>query len=66
LLREQQIIAALRGGVTDPDAMVSRIYPTLGEALVPMARESVLAHLLKLEREGKARRDGDEWRLAGE
>jgi glyoxylase-like metal-dependent hydrolase (beta-lactamase superfamily II) len=66
MLREQQVIAALRSGVTAPDDMVSRIYPTLGEALVPMARESVLAHLLKLEREGKARRDGDEWRLAGE
>jgi hypothetical protein len=28
----------------------------LNETLVPMARESVLAHLLKLEREGRARR----------
>ena len=64
-LRERQVIAALRGGATHPDEIVTRIYPTLDVALVPMARESVLAHLLKLEREGKAHRDGDEWRLAG-
>jgi hypothetical protein len=31
-----------------------------------VARESVLAHLIKLEHEGKARREGDQWRLADE
>jgi hypothetical protein len=63
MLREQQVIAALRGGLTGPDEMIARIYPTLTAALVPMARESVLAHLLKLEREGRATRDGERWRL---
>jgi hypothetical protein len=29
-----------------------------------MARESLLAHLLKLENEGRARRAGDRWVLA--
>jgi hypothetical protein len=38
---------------------VARIYRGLKETLVPMARESVLAHLLKLEHEGRARRVGD-------
>ena len=28
-----------------------------------MARESVLAHLVKLEREGRVRRDGDAWHI---
>jgi glyoxylase-like metal-dependent hydrolase (beta-lactamase superfamily II) len=64
-LREQQVIAALRIGVTDPTQMVARIYPKLPPPLVGVARESVLAHLIKLEHEGKARRDGDRWRLAG-
>ena len=32
------------------------MYRGLKDTLVPMARESVLAHLLKLEREGRARR----------
>jgi len=61
--REQQVLAALRTGLTSPDEMVPRIYPTLATALVSMARESVLAHLLKLEREGRAARDGERWRL---
>jgi hypothetical protein len=32
------------------------MYRGLKETLVPMARESVLAHLLKLEGEGRVRR----------
>ena len=65
-LREQQVLAALRIGITDPTQMVARIYPSLIAPLVPVARESVLAHLLKLEKEGRAARDGDQWHLAGE
>ena len=49
-LREQQVLHALRAGLTRVDEIVSRIYPTLAAPLVPMAAESVLAHLLKLER----------------
>ena len=62
-LRERQVVAALRSGLTSPDEMVARIYPTLAAALVPMARESVLAHLMKLGREGRATHDGERWRL---
>jgi len=43
--------------------MVARIYPALATALVPVARESVLAHLVKLEREGRTAHDGERWRL---
>ena len=64
-LREQQVIAALRIGISDPSAMVARMYPTLAKPLIPVARESVLAHLIKLERDGKVRRNGDQWRLVG-
>ena len=56
LEREQQIIGLLRGGAIGPEAIVDRLYRGLKETLVPMARESVLAHLLKLEREGLVRR----------
>jgi glyoxylase-like metal-dependent hydrolase (beta-lactamase superfamily II) len=61
--REEQIVALLRDGERTPEAMVARIYRGLKETLVPMARESVLAHLLKLEREGRARRAGDAWHI---
>jgi hypothetical protein len=62
-LRDQQVIAALRIGIGDPTAMVARIYPTLAKPLVAVARESVLAHLIKLQREGKIVLEGDRWRL---
>jgi glyoxylase-like metal-dependent hydrolase (beta-lactamase superfamily II) len=65
--REEQIVALLRDGERSPDAIVTRLYRGLKETLVPMARESVLAHLLKLEREGRARRsaapDGHAWHI---
>jgi len=61
--REQQVLDAMRVGVARVDDMVARIYPTLSAALVPMACESVLAHLVKLEREGLARRVGDAWHI---
>ena len=62
-MREQQVLAALGSGLTSPDEMVARIYPALAAALVPVARESVLAHLIKLQRERKVVRDGVQWRL---
>ena len=62
-MREQQVLAALRTGLTHPDEIVARIYPALDAALVPVARESVLAHLAKLEHDGRAVHDGERWRL---
>jgi endoribonuclease LACTB2 len=59
--REAQVVAGLRAGARTIDALVTAIYRGLSAALVPMARESVLAHLIKLEEEGRARRIGDEW-----
>jgi glyoxylase-like metal-dependent hydrolase (beta-lactamase superfamily II) len=61
--REQQVLAALRDGDVEPDAIVEHIYRGLKERLIPMARESVLAQLQKLEREGRVRRDGEAWHM---
>jgi glyoxylase-like metal-dependent hydrolase (beta-lactamase superfamily II) len=61
--REQQIIGLLREGDSGPDAIVARLYRGLKETLVPMARESVLAHLIKLEHEGRAARRADAWHM---
>jgi glyoxylase-like metal-dependent hydrolase (beta-lactamase superfamily II) len=61
--REQQVLAALRDGNGNPDAIVEHIYRGLKERLIPMAKESVLAQLQKLEREGRVRRDGDAWHM---
>jgi glyoxylase-like metal-dependent hydrolase (beta-lactamase superfamily II) len=61
--RDEQILAALREGETTSDALVPLIYRGLKESLFQVARETVLAHLLKLEREGRARRRGDSWHI---
>jgi len=59
--REEQVLAALAAGDASPDAIVARIYSGLAPALVPMARDSVMAHLLKLERERRVRREAENW-----
>jgi glyoxylase-like metal-dependent hydrolase (beta-lactamase superfamily II) len=61
--REQQVLTALDEGHESVDAMVDTIYRGLTSALVPMARESVLAHLVKLERERRVARVNDRWQL---
>jgi glyoxylase-like metal-dependent hydrolase (beta-lactamase superfamily II) len=61
--REEQVLAALAAGDTTPDAITVRIYASLSSALTGMARESVTAHLLKLQREGRARQDQGQWIL---
>ena len=61
--REQQVVAALRLGDRTVAELVARIYVGLKPALVPMAQESVLAHLHKLQDESAVRVEGDEWHL---
>lgn len=63
LEREKQVIAALRAGDATPEAIVTRVYDRLADSLVPLARESVIAHLLKLEEDGRARADGEAWTI---
>jgi glyoxylase-like metal-dependent hydrolase (beta-lactamase superfamily II) len=59
--REGQVLGAIAAAGSTVESIAAKIYPTLVDALVPMARESVLAHLQKLESEGRVRRDGDRW-----
>ena len=61
--REAQVVDALRRGLSTSRAIVDDIYVELGESLLRMAHEGVVAHLVKLEREGRARRDGDAWHI---
>jgi glyoxylase-like metal-dependent hydrolase (beta-lactamase superfamily II) len=56
LMRERQIADALAEASQRVGDLVARIYPGLSEALVPAATDSVLAHLLKLEADGRAAR----------
>ena len=57
--REEQVLAELARGKRTPSEMVPGIYgKEIDEAMYPVAARSVLAHLLKLEREGRAARTG--------
>jgi glyoxylase-like metal-dependent hydrolase (beta-lactamase superfamily II) len=61
--REAQIVSALRGvagdGLPVPE-IVARIYTDVPQVLHAAAAHSVAAHLVKLEREGRARRVGEQ------
>jgi ribonuclease/clavin/mitogillin len=59
--REEQVLAGLESGLRSVNELVDRIYVGLAPEFVPMARESVLAHLLKLQDENVVRRTGDDW-----
>lgn len=58
LMREGQVVECLRGGLGSPSRIVAELYREVHPALHPVAEKSVLAHLIKLEREGAARRTG--------
>ena len=53
-MRERQVLEALEAGATTPAEMVPGIYgDQVPESMFPAAERSVLAHLLKLERESR-------------
>lgn len=58
-MREAQVLAALAEREATPEAIVPGIYgDEIPAELFPAAARSVLAHLMKLEKEGKAARTG--------
>ena len=63
LLRERQVLACLRLGDTTIAAMVGRLYADVDPRLHGAAGRSVLAHLLKLVRDGRVVQRGDRWLL---
>jgi glyoxylase-like metal-dependent hydrolase (beta-lactamase superfamily II) len=56
--REEQVLTALAGGPLTVTAMVEQIYAEYPPDVHPLAARSVLAHLLKLEGEGRVLRTG--------
>jgi glyoxylase-like metal-dependent hydrolase (beta-lactamase superfamily II) len=56
--REIQVLAALAAGNATIGSMVEEIYAAYPSDVRPLAARSVLAHLLKLEGEGRATRSG--------
>jgi glyoxylase-like metal-dependent hydrolase (beta-lactamase superfamily II) len=62
--RERQVLAAIKEGLDTIPAMVARLYAEVDKKLHPAASRSVLAHLIKLESEGRVKHDGARYRLA--
>jgi glyoxylase-like metal-dependent hydrolase (beta-lactamase superfamily II) len=52
-MREEQVLSALAGGPRTPAEMVAEIYEAYPPEVLALAERSVLAHLLKLESEGR-------------
>ena len=58
LRREAKVIERLRGaGGASLDTLVASVYDDVDPRLHPVAKSSLLAHLLKLEQEGRAARE---------
>jgi Beta-lactamase associated winged helix domain len=62
--RERQILTLLEKGESDISEMVAAMYKGLDPRLHGAAARSVLAHLLDLERQGKASSSGECWSVA--
>jgi glyoxylase-like metal-dependent hydrolase (beta-lactamase superfamily II) len=62
--REAKVQRALDEDGRALDELIPHVYDDVDPALHGFARYSLLAHLLKLERDGRARREGARWRAA--
>lgn len=62
--RETKVLAALDAAPCTLRELVERAYTDTRPELWPYAERSLLAHLLLLEREQRAVREGERWRLA--
>jgi len=63
-IREQAIAKKLLDGPFDTYTIMDALYSQLNPRLRKAAERNVLAHLLKMEAEGKALREGELWRAA--
>ena len=60
--REKKVFDALsRTNPATLDELVPHAYDDVSEKLYPVAKRSLHAHLIKLEREGRAKVDGERW-----
>lgn len=64
--RERKVIRAMRKlGAAPLDTLVPEAYADAAPALHRLAARSLLAHLLKLQKDGRARQEGGHWVFTG-
>jgi len=61
--REAKVVAVLGAAGGEIDALLPKVYDDVRPELLPIARYSLEAHLIKLEREGRATREQGAWSL---
>ncbi|NNE09620.1 MAG: MBL fold metallo-hydrolase [Gemmatimonadetes bacterium] len=64
MARESAILGVLENGPATPQTIVQKAYTDVSTELRALAERSVLAHLIRLEKHGRARREGEIWRRA--
>ena len=64
MARERAIAARLQDGPAGTYTLMDTLYSQINPRLRRAAERNVLAHLLKMEAEGKVRLDGEMWRAA--
>lgn len=62
-LRERQIVKLLEEAPRAIPDLVAAMYKGIDERLWPAAGQSVLAHLIELERQGRVRRAEEQWTI---
>jgi ribonuclease/clavin/mitogillin len=60
-MREERVVAALGATPAAVGELVTRAYSDTPTALWPLAERSLLAHLVKLARDGRAQVHGERW-----
>lgn len=60
--REREILCALDQEARDTYELMDRLYSKVDPMLRRAAERNVIAHLIKLERDGRAVQDGERWR----
>ncbi|MCC6164602.1 MAG: MBL fold metallo-hydrolase [Acidobacteria bacterium] len=63
IARERQVLECLAAGIASTDAIVDTLYAGLADTLRPAARQNAIAHLRKLEEDGRVACAGDDWHL---
>lgn len=64
LKREQKVIAGLESlGAVELDELVLTVYDDVAEQLIPWAKRTLLAHLVKLQREGRVQCESAIWEI---
>lgn len=63
LAREAKVLAAVAAGAAPVEELVPRAYTDVKPELYPFAARSLLAHLQKLEQDGRVTARGEVWQL---